>query len=86
LFFQLKFRQCISRIYLSPAVHAKSIKGITEPAKELCAWTNAIVTLIEEIDYTLRSKKKIHDLYNAAEIDLAAIIAADGGSETPEER
>ncbi|CBY37871.1 unnamed protein product, partial [Oikopleura dioica] len=78
--------QCICKIYLSPAVDAKSIKGITEPAKELCAWTNAIVTLIEEIDSTLRSKKKIHDLYNAAEIDLAAIIAADGGSETPEER
>jgi hypothetical protein len=42
--------------------------------------------LIEEIDFTLRSKEKIHDLYTAAEIDLAAIIAADGLEETPEER
>jgi len=85
-FFQLKSRQCICKIYLSPAVDPKSIKGITEPAKELCAWTNALVTLIEEIDFTLRSKEKIHDLYTAAEIDLAAIISADEGVETPEER
>ena len=86
MFIRLKFRQCICKIYTSPAVDPKSIKAITEPAKDLCAWTNAIVTLIEEIDFTLRSKEKIHDLYTAAEVDLAAIIAADEGAETPEER
>ena len=80
------FRQCICKIYTSPAVDPKSIKGITEPAKDLCAWTNAICALIEEIDYSLRNKEKIHDLYTNAEIDLAAIIAEDGLSQTPEER
>jgi len=84
--FWLYLSQCICKIYTSPAVDPKSIKAITEPAKELCAWTNAIVTLIEEIDFTLRSKEKIHDLYTAAEVDLAAIIAADEREETPEER
>ncbi|CAG5105893.1 Oidioi.mRNA.OKI2018_I69.chr1.g2544.t3.cds [Oikopleura dioica] len=78
--------QCICKIYTSPAVDPKSIKGITEPAKDLCAWTNAICALIEEIDYSLRNKEKIHDLYTNAEIDLAAIIAEDGLSQTPEER
>ena len=82
----MKHRQCICKIYTSPAVDPKSIKAITEPAKELCAWTNAVCALIEEIDYTLRNKEKIHDLYTNAEIDLAAIIAADEGMETPEER